>query len=713
MEVRAKLEAAAAAAVPPPQDAVCMEEFAGQEGKGLREPLLCTDQNGNLESEVGARSSVMSVLHAVIIEEETKEREKDVAKEEQAEDCYIGQGAGSPAPQSSALDSHQLNFVTICRNLPNYASNITPTPPIPEAELNQELVNQPKPQIPEEVYCLKVSEKGNVKKRSDAVFTAGSLKASSAALEDANNPQQSQGVGQNLSLGHAMRRSARCAAANFVGQQSSRASSLQTAKGKQDGAKEKKEPPKAPVETAPPPQKKTRTFYSAEQLEGLERTFHEDHYPDSEKRREIAAAIGVTPQRVMIWFQNRRAKWRKTEKLTVKGSKKCSVATLALSIGRQQTCQGITLLPAPPVSDMVRDQPSALMMDAQADANYSSMLSGSAVPLASSSVDSVTGRTTTYDSVQTKDISQGIFSSFEKEIFPAIPSPPPIRRASLPLNVVFNPNNHIVPLRLDTHSSEYSPSSQESSCSEVFAYSTQNQSIDAPVHRSYPEQLEPTANLETPYYHPNSQPGVYQFSQYPQHQVSQLQHGPLHRAGTALPSVGLTQAMPGKSTTAFFPLAGNGGLVTYGTAEASQGYLQNHAGGQLLIQPSAGNSGYIPAFQTVPWNELCMQGVPFSNQLCSQMQFSGSGGGCFSAEQAQHLQNQSGPPSPCLLQLPKAEGPGYAALLLPAEQMADLNSNLGHQSQTQHMALLEEDSDTDKVPKEEENISDFPEDSKN
>ncbi|NXN29960.1 NOBOX protein, partial [Nycticryphes semicollaris] len=59
-----------------------------------------------------------------------------------------------------------------------------------------------------------------------------------------------------------------------------------------------------------------------EQLEELEKMFQEDHYPDNEKRREIAAAVGVTPQRIMVWFQNRRAKWRKSEKLSVKGSKK-------------------------------------------------------------------------------------------------------------------------------------------------------------------------------------------------------------------------------------------------------------------------------------------------------------------------------------------------------------------------------------------------------
>ncbi|KGL84554.1 Homeobox protein NOBOX, partial [Tinamus guttatus] len=75
-----------------------------------------------------------------------------------------------------------------------------------------------------------------------------------------------------------------------------------------------------------PVRKKSRTFYSTEQLEELEKMFQEDHYPDNEKRREIAAVVGVTPQRIMVWFQNRRAKWRKTEKLSVKGNKKYSTS---------------------------------------------------------------------------------------------------------------------------------------------------------------------------------------------------------------------------------------------------------------------------------------------------------------------------------------------------------------------------------------------------
>lgn len=38
----------------------------------------------------------------------------------------------------------------------------------------------------------------------------------------------------------------------------------------------------------------------ADQLEHLEALFQEDHYPDAEKRKIIAASVGVTPQRIMV-----------------------------------------------------------------------------------------------------------------------------------------------------------------------------------------------------------------------------------------------------------------------------------------------------------------------------------------------------------------------------------------------------------------------------
>ncbi|NWU41524.1 NOBOX protein, partial [Hylia prasina] len=71
-----------------------------------------------------------------------------------------------------------------------------------------------------------------------------------------------------------------------------------------------------------PVKKKPRTFYSAEQIEELEKMFQKDQYPDKEKRREIAAVVGVAPQRILVWFQNRRAKLRKLQKLSIEGNKK-------------------------------------------------------------------------------------------------------------------------------------------------------------------------------------------------------------------------------------------------------------------------------------------------------------------------------------------------------------------------------------------------------
>ncbi|TSK31372.1 Homeobox protein NOBOX [Bagarius yarrelli] len=171
----------------------------------------------------------------------------------------------------------------------------------------------------------------------------------------------------------------------------------------------------------PAPKKKTRTSYSTDQLEELERMFQDDHYPDADKRKEIAKSVGVTPQRVMVWFQNRRAKWRKTSKMTTKKPPVTRTQAPAQApVHRPPIFTGPAIAPLPPQTGNTLPP-------------YSTLLTRCTSPPGCVDV--------------TTNLSLGSSGDYNH---PLMQSPPPLRRASLPCFAAYNPPTHTLSVLLDT-----------------------------------------------------------------------------------------------------------------------------------------------------------------------------------------------------------------------------------------------------------------------